>query len=132
MPVNCSADVEAAIARVDETFLGRNATAIQAMKDNFGIGDVTHLDDAAGACTLSLYLPILRFRKCLCVWLVRNNLWDWQSLQPTSGPGSQFTEFCDALEVKNGVNAPDSGWGADRAVAAWGEYWRSTYLAVGM
>ncbi len=49
MPLNCSADVEAVIARVDETFTGKNETAIQAIKDNFGIGDVTHLDDAAGA-----------------------------------------------------------------------------------
>lgn len=49
MPANCSADVQAVIARVDETFLGKNETAIQAIKDNFGIGDVTHLDDAAGA-----------------------------------------------------------------------------------
>ncbi len=24
---------------------------------------------------------------------VRNNLWDWQSLQPTSGSGAQFSTF---------------------------------------
>lgn len=59
---------------------------------------------------------------------MRNNLWDWQDLQPVSGPGTQFTEFCDALEVKDGVSASAFGWGVDHALAAWGEYWRSTYL----
>lgn len=58
---------------------------------------------------------------------MRNNLWDWQSLDVTDGPGTRFTEFCDALEVKNGVSAPTAGWGVDHAVAAWGAYWRNTY-----
>ena len=62
--------------------------------------------------------------------IVRNNLWDWQGLQVTSGAGNQFTKFCDALEVKDGVSAPASGWGVDHALAAWGSYWRSTYLAL--
>ena len=30
---------------------------------------------------------------------MRNNLWEWQSLSPSSGGGT-FFEFCDALEVK--------------------------------
>lgn len=60
--------------------------------------------------------------------LVRNNLWDWQSLSPSSGPGAQFFDFCDALEVKNGVSASASGWGLDHALQAWGSYWTSTYL----
>ncbi|KJA16225.1 hypothetical protein HYPSUDRAFT_298283 [Hypholoma sublateritium FD-334 SS-4] len=109
MPANCSADIQAVISRVDKTFLSGNATAIQAMKENFGLGNMTHLDDVAGA--------------------LRNNLWDWQSLDVTDGPGTQFTEFCDALEVKNGVSAPAAGWGVDHAVAAWGTYWRTTYYA---
>ncbi len=49
MPANCSADVQAVISRVDKTFLIGNATAIQAMKENFGLGNMTHLDDVAGA-----------------------------------------------------------------------------------
>ena len=39
---------------------------------------------------------------------VRNNLWDWQELQPLSYSREgypQFYQFCDALEVKDGVNA---------------------------
>ncbi|KDQ64462.1 hypothetical protein JAAARDRAFT_118335 [Jaapia argillacea MUCL 33604] len=108
MPKNCSADVEAVIAYVDQVFMGGNATAIASVKANFGIPDVTHNDDAAGA--------------------LRNNLWDWQSLQPDTGPGAQFFQFCDALEVKDGVSAPASGWGLEYAYAAWGAYWRNTYL----
>jgi hypothetical protein len=74
------------------------------------MGDVTHLDDVAGS--------------------LRNNLWDWQGLSLTSGPGAQFFNFCDALEVKNGVNAPAAGWGLDHALAAWSSYWSTTYLAL--
>jgi hypothetical protein len=110
MPQNCSADVQAVIQRVDSTLLGRNATAIQALRDNWGMGDVTHLDDFAGA--------------------LRNNLWDWQAMQVYSGPGAQFFNFCDALEVKNGISAPASGWGVDHALTAWGTYWRNTYLNI--
>ncbi|KAG6896631.1 hypothetical protein C0992_007037 [Termitomyces sp. T32_za158] len=109
MPANCSADVQAVIAHVDNTFTGKNTSAIQALKETFGLGNMTHLDDVAGA--------------------LRNNLWDWQSLQPTTGPGGQFYQFCDALEVKDGVNAPASGWGLDHALAAWGSYFKDTYYA---
>ncbi|KAG6885617.1 hypothetical protein C0993_012364 [Termitomyces sp. T159_Od127] len=109
MPANCSADVQAVIAHVDKTFSGNNATAIQVLKETFGLGNMTHLDDVAGA--------------------LRNNLWDWQSLQPTTGPGGKFYQFCDALEVKDDVNAPASGWGLDHALAAWGSYFKNTYYA---
>jgi hypothetical protein len=110
MPANCSADVEAVIAHIDQVFTSNDTTAIQVLKDNWGLGNLTHLDDAAGA--------------------LRNNLWDWQSLQPTSGPGATFFEFCDALEVKDGVNAPSTGWGLDHALTAWGSFWNSTYLNI--
>ncbi|KAF5392923.1 hypothetical protein D9757_001233 [Collybiopsis confluens] len=101
MPANCSADVEAVIAHIDQVFTSSNTAAIQALKDNWGLGEMTHLDDVAG-CAMSL--------------------------QPTSGPGSQFFSFCDALEVKNGVKAPASGWGLDHALTAWGNLWNSSYL----
>jgi hypothetical protein len=61
---------------------------------------------------------------------VRNNLWDWQSLQVTSGPGTLFFKFCDALEVKDGVSATANGWGLDHALAAWGSYFKNTYLGI--
>ncbi|KDR84025.1 hypothetical protein GALMADRAFT_54306 [Galerina marginata CBS 339.88] len=109
MPANCSADVQAVISFVDKTFTGKNATAIQAIKENFGLGNMTHLDDVAGA--------------------LRNNLWDWQSLQVTSGAATQFYRFCDALEFKNGVSAPATGFGLESALASWGTYWRNIYLS---
>ena len=49
MPKNCSADVQAVISYVDEVFTGTNETAIEGVKDAFGLGAITHLDDAAGA-----------------------------------------------------------------------------------
>lgn len=58
------------------------------------------------------------------------NLDDWQDMQPSSGPGAQFFEFCDALEVKNGVSAGHRGWGLHHALKAWGAYWKSTYYAL--
>ena len=58
---------------------------------------------------------------------MRNNLWDWQSLSPTSGGGT-FFEFCDALEVKNGVSAGAKGWGLDHTLKAWSTFWTDTYL----
>ena len=64
----------------------------------------------------------------MLIFLVRNNLWDWQELSPNTGPGAAFFEFCDALEVKNGVSAPAAGWGLDHALTAWGTYWNSSYL----
>lgn len=104
MPKNCSNDVAAVIAHVDEVFSGDNQTAIDALKNNWGLGSMTHLDDVAGA--------------------LRNNLWDWQSLQPTSGNGTVFFEFCDALETDWwGYPAPEEGYGLDWALNAWGNFW---------
>ena len=57
------------------------------------------------------------------------NLVDWQSLQPYVGPGALFFEFCDALEVKDGVSAPATGWGLENAINSWGSFWNNTYYA---
>ncbi|KAJ7228229.1 serine carboxypeptidase S28-domain-containing protein, partial [Mycena pura] len=110
MPANCSADVERVITHIDQVLSGSDKQAIQSIKDSFGMGDVTHLDDVAGS--------------------LRNNLFDWQELLLSDGPGAQFFNFCDALEVKNGVNAPATGWGLDHALSAWSSYWTTTYLAL--
>lgn len=59
---------------------------------------------------------------------MRNNLWDWQALQPSSGPKTAFFKFCDALEVKNGQSAPAPGWGVQHAVNAWGKYFKGSYM----
>ncbi|CAK5262521.1 unnamed protein product [Mycena citricolor] len=110
MAPNCSADIVAAISHIDKVFTGSNTTAIQAIKNTFGMGAMTHLDDLVSA--------------------LRNHFWDWQALSLRGGAGGRFFEFCDALEVKNGVNAPAAGWGAKHALNAWGQYWNQTYYAL--
>ena len=51
MPKNCSADVEAVIKYIDETFDSGNATAIHDMKSIFGLEDIVHADDFGAAST---------------------------------------------------------------------------------
>ncbi|KAJ7603739.1 serine carboxypeptidase S28-domain-containing protein [Roridomyces roridus] len=109
MAANCSADIKAVVSHIDKVFTGTNQTAIQEIKESFGMGDMTHLDDVAGS--------------------LRENLWDWQGLSLSGGAGGIFFQFCDALEVKNGVNAPASGWGVDHALSAWSLFWTEKYLA---
>jgi len=105
MPQNCSSDVEAVIAYLDGVFTIGTPEEQDAMKTLFGM-NLSHPDDFTGS--------------------LRNNLWDWQSLQPYVGY-AQFFEFCDALEVKDGVSAPATGWGLEHALNAWGTYWATTY-----
>ena len=50
MPQNCSADVQAVVAHIDKTFTSGTKDEINSIKDTFGLGNVTHLDDVAGAC----------------------------------------------------------------------------------
>ncbi|KAI0029922.1 serine carboxypeptidase S28-domain-containing protein [Vararia minispora EC-137] len=106
MPQNCSADVQAVIAHFDS--IASNTRAFNALKAKFGMADVVHPDDAVGA--------------------LRNNLWDWQALSPSSGPGARFFNFCDALEVDNGKVAPAGGFGLSHALDAWSSYFANTYL----
>ncbi|KAI0797037.1 serine carboxypeptidase S28-domain-containing protein [Abortiporus biennis] len=109
MPKNCSADVEAVISHIDQVLMGTDKNAITNLLTQFGMQALSnHLDDAAGA--------------------LRNNLWDWQSLSPSTGTEGAFFKFCDALEVKNGKSASASGWGLDHALSAWATYWKNTYM----
>ncbi|GJJ15866.1 hypothetical protein Clacol_010144 [Clathrus columnatus] len=108
MPKNCSADIEAVISHIDQVFTSGTLAEIQEIKEMFGMGDVRHLDDAAGA--------------------LRNILWDWQSLQPYTGPNATFFQSCDALEVKDGVSAPATGWGLTHALPTFGSYFKNVYL----
>jgi hypothetical protein len=59
--------------------------------------------------------------------IVQYNLWDWQLLDLDLGPGLMFYQFCDALEVKDGVNAGPDGWGLENAITSWGNFWNTTY-----
>jgi len=42
-----------------------------------------------------------------------------------------FFQFCDALEVKDGVNAGPDGWGLENAIYSWGNFWNTTYYNYG-
>ncbi|TCD70022.1 hypothetical protein EIP91_005274, partial [Steccherinum ochraceum] len=109
MPMNCSADVQAVIAHIDEVFSSDNTTAINDLKASFGLGELTHLDDVVNT--------------------LKYELLDWQALTPATGPNGKFYQFCDALEVKNGVNAPAGGWGLNHALQAWSNFFSKTYLS---
>ena len=56
MPKNCSADVEAVISHIDQVFTSGSKSQINAIKANFGLSNLTHLDDVAGARKLSMCL----------------------------------------------------------------------------
>ncbi|KAG2049013.1 peptidase S28 [Suillus hirtellus] len=107
MPQNCSSDVEAVINYLDELYGASDVAGIQTLKEAFGLGDVVHVDDFASA--------------------IQINLFDWQNMQPDTGPGAMFFQFCDALEVKNGVSAGPEGWGLENAIKSWGNFWNTTY-----
>lgn len=107
MPKNCSADFQAVVAHVDSVLQGNNKAAIEKIKANFGFESLDHVEDVAGA--------------------LRNHLWDWQGLQPISGNDTAFRKFCDALEVKDGRVAPESGWGLEHALPTLGAYWKNSY-----
>jgi len=77
------------------------------------------------------YFAVFLTRLTLFGLTVQYNLFDWQSLQPDVGPGAMFFEFCDALEVKDGVSAGPEGWGLDNAIYSWGNFWNTTYYAYG-
>ena len=50
MPANCSADAQRVITYIDTVFSGKNQTAIDEIKTLFGVDEIEHLDDIAGAC----------------------------------------------------------------------------------
>jgi len=49
---NCSSDIQAVIKHIDTVFKGNDKSAINAIKDNFGLTNLTHVDDVAGACEI--------------------------------------------------------------------------------
>ncbi|KAH7916580.1 peptidase S28 [Hygrophoropsis aurantiaca] len=107
MPKNCSADVERVVAYLDNLHLTHNQKGIQDLQNAFGLEKLAHIDDFAGA--------------------LQDNLFDYQLLDYASGPEAMFYQFCDALEVKDGVHAPAAGWGLQHAIQAWGNFWNTTY-----
>ncbi|KAI0771704.1 peptidase S28 [Trametes elegans] len=119
MPNNCSADVQALFAHVDDGLSSGDPASIHTLKENFGVGDLQHIDDFAAErtsscsrCPTYTFLPVT----------------SWQDLQPVTGPGETFYELCDALEFQNGRSAGPEGCGLQHALAAWGAYYRSVTI----
>lgn len=130
MPPNCSADIQAVIAHVDYVFTSGKQPQIDSVKANFGLQNLTHLDDVAGARESCLHSSS-KFEKYNCSRVVRRILPSWQELSPNMGTEGGFFKFCDALEVQNGTIAPASGFGLTHALTAWGNFWKNGYLAEG-
>ncbi|KAH8094950.1 serine carboxypeptidase S28-domain-containing protein [Cristinia sonorae] len=102
MPKNCSADIQAVVTHFDKVVASGNKKAINALYATFGLEGAQYADDVAS--------------------ILRGPIFEWQDLGPRTGPNAGFYQFCDALEVKNGVSAPAKGWGLDHALKAWGDY----------
>ncbi|KAF9026495.1 hypothetical protein BDZ89DRAFT_1067591 [Hymenopellis radicata] len=114
MPANCSSDFQAVISHVDAVFSSDDDLAIQALKETFGMGNVTYVDDVANR--------------------LNEPMGFWQDLQPAAGPNQMFYEFCDLLQVwevdgKN-TSAPESGWGLDHALEAFGSWMRERHPSI--
>jgi hypothetical protein len=61
MPKNCSADIEAIISHIDQVFMRGTTSQINEIKANFGLQNLTHLDDLAGArAYLTFYSTLSR------------------------------------------------------------------------
>ncbi|KAI0959110.1 hypothetical protein AcW1_004037 [Taiwanofungus camphoratus] len=106
MPQNCSSDLQAVIGHIDATFVNGTTEEIDAIKTLFNM-NLTHLDDFGSALS--------------------TNLFYWQELDVDQGNGAIFQDFCDALEVKDGVNASPQGWGLKHALQAYGSWWANTF-----
>lgn len=106
MPKNCSADVSAVIEHVDSVLKSDDQAGQEALKSMFGFPGG---DNVAFASALK--------------W----DLFQWQDMQPYTGPGAAFYQFCDALEVKDGQPASEDGWGLDYALPAWAKHFNSTF-----
>lgn len=104
MPRNCSADVKAVIAHVDETLANGSDKEIRELKALFGLPDIEHSDDFAELLTI----PI----------------WKWQN-EP-----ELVYEFCDYIEAYGtgkavGSNSPE-GVGLATALDAYADWIKQT------
>jgi hypothetical protein len=79
MPKNCSADVQATIAHIDQVLQHGTIAEQQKIKDNFGFGQMKWNDDVAGT--------------------LRNNLWDWELLAVRQITADIFESFSWCMTV---------------------------------
>ncbi|KAJ7671591.1 serine carboxypeptidase S28-domain-containing protein [Mycena polygramma] len=108
-PQNCSADMKAVITHWDSVMAHGTQKQQRDLMAIFGLQNVTHPVDAASALQLA---P-----------------WSWQDTGPAAGAHQEFFDFCDTLEVKDGVSAGPKGWGLDYALQQWGAWQIQTNTA---
>ncbi|KAK7032840.1 serine carboxypeptidase S28-domain-containing protein [Favolaschia claudopus] len=101
-PANCSADMKRVITHWDSVMTLGTKQQKHDLLSIFGLQNVTHIADASSALQLA---P-----------------WSWQSLGPAVGAHQEFFDFCDTLEVKDGVAAGAKGYGLDYALKQWGSW----------
>ncbi len=124
MPKNCSSDVVAVVAYIDDIFTGTNQTAIDQVKEYFGLANVPFTDDAA-AYRKPLHVP--KFSVLILSPVDTFYMWQAMNVYGTPDATAAFYGFCDALEVKaDGSVASDEGWGLDYAIEAWALWFRNT------
>ncbi|KAF9055008.1 peptidase S28 [Hymenopellis radicata] len=112
MPKNCSSDVVAVVAYLDDIFTGTNQTAIDQVKEYFGLANVPFTDDAAA------YLDTFY-------------MWQAMNVYGTPTATAAFYGFCDSLEVKaDGSVASEAGWGLEYAIDAWASWFKNTTCPV--
>ena len=56
MPQNCSSDVQAVIAYLDQLYDENDTDGMQSLKEAFGLGNLSHIDDFASARKSLVYL----------------------------------------------------------------------------
>lgn len=108
MPQNCSSDLSAAVAYIDNALATGTPSAQTELKTSFGLGNLTN-DDFG----LALQYP----------------LGTWQDLQAftyAQEGESDFYQFCDAIEVlPDGTNnTAETGVGMPQALYNWAALWQ--------
>lgn len=78
MPKNCSSDVQAVIACLDQIYAENNMAAMQSLKAAFGLGYLSHIDEFAAARMSLIDLDGMTLITDEHVNLVRFNLFDWR------------------------------------------------------
>ena len=56
MPQNCSSDVQAVIAYLDQLYDENDTDGMQSLKEAFALGNLSHIDDFASARKSLVYL----------------------------------------------------------------------------
>ncbi|KAG9018025.1 Thymus-specific serine protease [Tulasnella sp. 427] len=109
MPLNCSLDLKAAIASIDDTLMDGTSHQIEQLKESFGL-DSLQDDDFGRALTYPLTT--------------------WQQLQAydfQQAGRSLFFKFCDAIETGSDgtINQSSEGVGMPQALTNWAAFYKA-------